>query len=220
MAAGANWTFDQERAPVFEAVYRDLQAYARYDLDRSPLTPDRSRLRRALGVVEVLWGSQCALAAVLYRFKVWGRRHRLPLLPRLADKLNQALFRVYIGDRVEIGAGLYINHGQVAIDGLVRIGEECTVSPFVTIGLSNSVRNWGSLGQGPWIGDGVHIGTGARILGPVRVGHGVRVGANAVVITDVPDRCTAVGVPARVLAPAEERYPPPDVGVLPAPASR
>ena len=204
---------------MFETLYRDLQTYARFDLDESPLTPDRSRLRRAVGVVEVLWGSQCALVAVLYRFKIWGRRRRLPLLPRLADKLNQALFRVYIGDKVEIGPGLYINHGHVAIDGVVRIGADCTVSPFVTIGLSNSVRHWGSLGQGPWIGDGVHIGTGARILGPVRVGHSVRIGANAVVITDVPDRCTAVGVPARVLAPAEERYPPPGLEEPLAPAT-
>ena len=50
----------------------------------------------------------------------------------------------------------------------------------------------------PQIGDRVDIGAGAKLLGPIRIGNDVLIGANAVVLTDVPDNCIAVGVPARV----------------------
>jgi serine O-acetyltransferase len=194
---------------MFETVHRDLMTYAAFEFPEASLMHRRSRLLNLWGMIRVLWQSQCALAVVLFRFKVWGKRHHLPLLPALADRLNHALFHVYLGDYVEAEGGLYINHGHVVVDGFVHIGGGTTISPFVTIGLSNSVRNWGSLPQGPTIGRNVHIGTGAKILGPVTIGDGARIGANAVVIADVPAGCTAVGMPARVLAPLHERYPPP-----------
>ena len=55
-------------------------------------------------------------------------------------------------------------------------------------------------GAAPVIGSGVYIGAGAKVLGGVRVGDGARIGANAVVLRDVPAGCTAVGVPAHVIA--------------------
>ncbi|MBE7519120.1 MAG: hypothetical protein HS107_07715 [Thermoflexaceae bacterium] len=88
-------------------------------------------------------------------------------------------------------------HGNVVIDGHVRIGPLCTISPFVTVGLDTGGPD--SSIAGPTIGRNVFIGTGAKLLGPIRVGDNARIGANAVVLTDVPDNCTAVGVPARVL---------------------
>ncbi len=51
---------------------------------------------------------------------------------------------------------------------------------------------------GPAIGNGVDIGAGAKVLGRIRIGDGVCIGANAVVITDVPADCIAVGVPATI----------------------
>lgn len=55
----------------------------------------------------------------------------------------------------------------------------------------------------PIIGDNVIIGTGARILGNVRIGNNVKIGANSVVLTDIPDNCLAVGVPARIIRKEE-----------------
>jgi len=57
----------------------------------------------------------------------------------------------------------------------------------------------------PSVGDDVIIGAGAALLGPIRVGNRVKIGANAVVNTDLPDDCTAVGVPARVVRLAGKR---------------
>ena len=56
-------------------------------------------------------------------------------------------------------------------------------------------------GLAPVIGSRVYIGAGAKILGKVIIGNGVRIGANAVVLCDVPDNSTAVGIPARIITP-------------------
>jgi serine O-acetyltransferase len=89
--------------------------------------------------------------------------------------------------------GIYVMHGQVVVDGLVRIGHGAVIGPFVTIGLR--AGNF----LGPTIEPGVQIGTGAKILGPVQVGAGAQIGANAVVVDDVAPGETVVGIPARPL---------------------
>ena len=73
------------------------------------------------------------------------------------------------------------------------IGKNCTLRHGVTIGNRQAVDDV------PVIGDHVDIGAGAKILGKIRIGNNVSIGANAVVITDVPDNHIAVGVPARIL---------------------
>ena len=77
--------------------------------------------------------------------------------------------QVAIGDPVVVQPGVYIPHGQVVVDGMVEVGTEVALLPFVTVGLRA-----GSV-QGPTIGPGATIGTGAKVLGPVRVGAGARV---------------------------------------------
>lgn len=139
-----------------------------------------------------------AQVVLIYRLQAWLRRRGIPLLPNLCRRLTMLLAGVSIGDRVEIGPGLLLNHGHVVIDGTTRIGPFCSIAPFVTIGLNTGGPDV-SL-DGPTIGRFVFIGSGAKILGPVTVGDNARIGANAVVISDVPANATAVGVPARVIA--------------------
>ncbi len=99
--------------------------------------------------------------------------------------------QVCIGDPVIIGPGLYLAHGQVVIDGLVRIGQRTVIFPWSTIGLR--AGNW----TGPTIGNSVTIGSGARVLGAISIGDGANIGANAVVLDDVSKGSTVVGMPAR-----------------------
>jgi len=99
------------------------------------------------------------------------------------------------------GARLGLAHdanGIILSQGVV-IGDDCTIFQQVTIGTIN-----GDL-RSPVIGDRVFIGAGAKILGPVTIGNDAMIGANAVVIRDVADGATAVGVPARVILPGERR---------------
>jgi serine O-acetyltransferase len=138
------------------------------------------------------------LPVALFRLRAHLLRWNMPVLPYVCELLSTAIWHITIGRRVEIGPGLMIAHGHVVIDAVVKIGRDCIIGPWVTIGLSGS-RRWGFDSRGPIIGDRVYIGTGAKVLGPITVGDGARIGANAVVIDDVPAGATVVGAPARVV---------------------
>lgn len=167
------------------------------EIPERPWTANRwARLKRWMLIAFV----ESWLAVWLFRVKMALLRARVPALPGVCDMLSRALFGVQIGNRAEIGPGLMITHGNVVIDGRVRIGRRCQINPWVTIGLSNS-KKLGFSVDGPTIGDYVHIGTGAKVLGPVNIGDYARIGANAVVVHDVPPYTTVVGIPARTVVP-------------------
>jgi serine O-acetyltransferase len=93
-----------------------------------------------------------------------------------------------------IGPGLFVAHGQNTILSAERIGANLQVHQGVTGG-------WDYRGpRRPIIGDDVFIGAGAKVLGAVTIGNRARIGANAVVMRDVPDGATIVGVPGRILS--------------------
>jgi serine O-acetyltransferase len=144
---------------------------------------------RALAIADVLLNTRVGGIALFRAKRALYRRH-IPLLPALLDRIAILLYNVNLGDYTEIDGGLYLPHGNVVVDGLVRIGRNCVIGPWVTIGTRGSVA-------GPHIGDDVFIGTGAKILGAIHVGDRARIGANAVVLEDVPPDVTVAGVPAR-----------------------
>lgn len=143
-------------------------------------------------------------AIMIYRLQVYFFDRGLSPVATVLSRLNHTLFGVSIGHHVRAGGGLYFAHGHVVMDGVIRIGRNLQVAPFVTLGLSNSGQRPFSL-EGPTIGDNVNVGTGAKVLGAISVGDGAKVGANAVVVRDVPAGYTALGVPARNLPPHAER---------------
>ena len=145
-----------------------------------------------------IWFGMAFVPVALFRIRNQLLRRNVPLLPYFCDMLSTALWHVSIGRHVTAGEGLLFPHGHVVVDGVVNIGRNCVINPWVTIGLSNS-RNLGFSLYGPTIGDGVQIGTGAKVLGPITVGDNARIGANAVVIEDVPAGATVVGAPARIV---------------------
>jgi serine O-acetyltransferase len=151
----------------------------------------RSRADATLEILRLMWTSDAFLAQALYRVKARLQAVGVPILPRVAHRLAMAIAQVSIGDPVIVHPGVYIVHGQVVIDGITEIHSGTVIGPFVTIGLRA-----GDL-VGPTVERGVSIGTGAKVLGRLRVGAGARIGANAVIIDDVAEGTTAVGVPAR-----------------------
>ena len=131
---------------------------------------------------------------IWYRLMQAARRWRLVPFEMLFNRLNTAFCGCVIGRGAEFGPGFVLVHAQgVVINGAVRGGSGVILEHQVTIGAERR--------QSPVIGDDVFVGAGARIIGPVVVGSGSRIGANAVVLRDVPDGATAVGVPARIVAP-------------------
>jgi serine O-acetyltransferase len=143
--------------------------------------------------------SDSFLAQVCYRAKAACQACRVPLIPRILHRLAIMTGQVCIGDPVVVQPGVYIPHGQIVVDGIVEVGEGVVLFPFVTVGLISGTM------RGPVIGARATIGSGAKIIGPVRVGAHARVGANSVVLSDVPEDTTVVGVPARPVI-SEQAY--------------
>jgi serine O-acetyltransferase len=92
----------------------------------------------------------------------------------------------------DIGPGLFIQHGFATIIAAKSIGKDCWINQQVTIGYSNKTDT-------PELGDNVVVNAGAKIIGKVKVGKNSIVGANAVVVKNIPDNCTVVGVPAYII---------------------
>ena len=101
-----------------------------------------------------------------------------------------------------IGRGLVIDHGSgVVIGETAEIGDNCTIYQGVTLG--GTGKDEGK--RHPTLGNNVMVGSGAKILGPVCIGDNVKVAAGAVVLTELPENSTAVGIPAKVVRVGGER---------------
>lgn len=98
------------------------------------------------------------------------------------------------------GPGLCINHSEaVVVNGFARVGSNCRINAGVNIGSFGRYDGKSAEDNAPAIGNNVYIGPGAKIFGKIRIGDNVAIGANAVVLKDVPDNATVVGVPGRIL---------------------
>lgn len=113
---------------------------------------------------------------------------------KVYQKIIRLLFSAEIPYSVEIGKGVDFKHGGlgVVIHEKAIIGENTIIFQNVTIGGMPD-------GGVPRIGTNVYIGSGAVILGGIVVGDNVKIGANAVVLEDIPNNCTAVGIPATII---------------------
>lgn len=143
-----------------------------------------------------------ALWAVLnYRFGVWSLHLKSPPLRWITSKLyglHAFIILITSGIRINreatIGKDFHLIHsGNTSIHPRSVIGDRCGIQQDVTLG--TTVERNGA----PILGDDVYVGAGAKILGPVKIGDGARIAANSLVISDVPENTTAIGVPARVM---------------------
>jgi serine acetyltransferase len=110
------------------------------------------------------------------------------------DAFNNASMGTDLGFGASFASPPLLMHGLygIIISHLARIGKNCTIHHQVTIAYGKDKR-------AATIGDNCLIGTGAKIIGDVTIGNNVKIGANAVVVKNIPDNCTAVGVPAHII---------------------
>ena len=135
------------------------------------------------------------------RFGQWRMRIQPKLIRAPLSLLYRALFRycrniygIELPYSVQLGRRVIIEHqAGIVVHGSAVIGDDCILRQGVTIGNVSMDRPL----EAPTIGDRVNIGAGAKILGPVCIGNDAVIGANAVVLDDVPDGMTVVGIPAR-----------------------
>jgi len=124
---------------------------------------------------------------------------------RWLSYLSRMFTQIDIHPGATIGRRFFIDHGcGVVIGETAEVGNDVTLYHGVTLG----GVSWNAGKRHPTLCDGVMIGAGAKILGPVTVGRDARVGANSVVIHDIPESMTVVGIPGRVVLPEDQRRQP------------
>lgn len=135
-------------------------------------------------------------AVVLYRLHRFFCKIGLGFISGLFIEMNRLFNGCVIGLKAEFGPGLVIMHPNgIVINSEVRGGENIVIESGVVIG---AARN-GIPVEAPALGNNIFIGSGAKILGGIKIGNNTKIGANAVVLKDVPDGATAVGIPAKII---------------------
>ena len=131
-------------------------------------------------------------AVRLYRRANWFYRHNMKFIARFISQRARHKTGIEIHPGATIGKGLFIDHGMgVVIGETAEIGDYCTIYQNVTLG--GTGKDHGKRHPN------VLVGSGAKVLGPFKVGDNARIAAGAVVLTEVPENATAVGVPARIV---------------------
>src|SRR5277367_774829 len=135
-------------------------------------------------------------AVWFYRINHWLWNHHFFLLGRWLSQVARWLTGVEIHPGAQIGRRLFIDHGLgVVIGETAVVGDDVTLYQGVTLGGTGKERGK----RHPTLLDHVVAGGGAKILGDITVGRNCRVGAGSVVLRDVPDDSTVVGVPGHII---------------------
>ena len=141
-------------------------------------------------------------AVIYHRVAHFFYRHRCFFLARWISQHARKKTGIEIHPGATIGCRLVIDHGMgIVIGETAEIGDDVLLYQCVTLGGTGKDKGK----RHPTIGDNVMIGSGAKILGPFKVGSGSRIASNAVVLSEVPEDATAVGVPARIVRVGGEK---------------
>ena len=155
-----------------------------------------SRDPAARNILEVMILYPGFHAVVFHRIAHFFYCRRLFFLARLISQLSRFLTGIEIHPGARIGKGLFIDHGMgIVIGETAEIGDDCTIYHNVTLG--GTGHDTGK--RHPTLGNNVLVATGAKVLGPITIGDNARIGANAVVLKNVEENATVVGVPGKMV---------------------
>src|SRR5690554_4227259 len=168
-------------------MFRELLNDARAIAQRDPA---------AKSVAEVVLLYSGFHALVMHRIAHFFYKKKLFFIARFISQLSRFITGIEIHPGAKIGTGLFIDHGMgIVIGETAEIGDNCTIYHGVTLG--GTGKETGK--RHPTIGNNVMISAGAKILGPFKVGDNSKIGAGSVVLSEVPENCTVVGVPGRIV---------------------
>ncbi len=156
-------------------------------------------------------------ALIFHRLSHYLWNKKFFFLARFVSHIARFLTGIEIHPGAKIGRRFFIDHGMgVVIGETAEIGDDVTIYHGVTLGGTS----WRKGKRHPTIGNNVVIGAGAKILGPIVIGNNCLIGAGSVVVKDVPDDSTVVGVPGRITYRGEtkvkidEKLPDPEAQVI------
>ena len=177
----------QKLGSTASAICREIAEEVRAVKERDPAA--KSDLE-----VLLLYSGVHAILAYRVSHKLYLSRHYLPA--RAVSQLARFITGIEIHPGATIGKNLFIDHGSgVVIGETTEIGDNCTLYQGVTLG--GTGKDVGK--RHPTLGNNVLVGAGAKVLGPFTIADNAKIAANAVVLKEVPENSTAVGIPARVV---------------------
>ena len=168
---------------LFAFIREDIDAV----LDRDPAAKNRVEVVLLYSGLHALWG---------YRVHHWLWIHGRTFLARALSQVARLITGIEIHPGAQIGKRFFVDHGMgVVIGETTIVGDDVTLYQGVTLG--GTGKETGK--RHPTIRNNVVIGAGARVLGNITIGENSRVGAGSVVLRDVPDNSTVVGVPGHIV---------------------
>ncbi|WP_026377228.1 serine O-acetyltransferase [Aestuariibacter salexigens] len=168
---------------MFTRIREDIKSV----FDRDPAARNSFEVLTSYPGLHAIW-----LHRLSHKFWRWG----LKWLARMLSTFGRWTTGIEIHPGAQIGRRFFIDHGMgVVIGETAEIGDDVTLYHGVTLGGTS----WQAGKRHPTLKNKVVIGAGAKILGPITIGEGAKVGSNSVVVKDVPDGATAVGIPGRVV---------------------
>jgi len=156
-------------------------------LERDPAAKSRFEVMLCYPGLHALW---------THRLSHWLWMHGLRVLPRFISEVSRFWKGIDIHPGARIGCRLFIDHGCGVVIGETSIvGDDVTLYQGVTLGGTGKEQGQ----RHPTIRNRVIVGAGAKILGNIVIGQNCRIGAGSVVLSDIPDNSTVVGVPGRIV---------------------
>lgn len=167
----------------FSRVREELTAV----LERDPAAQSRLEALLCYPGLHALWA---------HRISHWLWGHRIRVLARFISEVSRFLTGIDIHPGARIGRRLFVDHGSGVVIGETSIvADDVTLYQGVTLGGTGKEKGQ----RHPTIRSGVIVGAGAKILGNIVIGENCRIGAGSVVLSDIPDNSTVVGVPGHIV---------------------
>lgn len=168
----------------------------RYDLNKVMENDPAARSK-----IEVFLLYPTIHALIAYRISHYLYINKLFFLARLISQISRFFTGIEIHPGAKIGRGLVIDHGMgVVIGETAEIGDNVLLYHGVTLGGTGKDKGK----RHPTVGNNAVIGAGAKVLGPIYIGSNSKIGANSVVLNNVPEGATAVGIPAKNIIKIKE----------------
>ena len=169
-----------------------------FDHIRADFKIIRERDPAARGWLEIICCYPGFQALSLHRLShsLWRSTLPMKLAARCLSQIGRSLTGIEIHPGARIGRSVFIDHGMgVVIGETAEIGNRCLLYQGVTLG--GTGKEGGK--RHPTLAENVVVGAGAKVLGAIQIGANTRIGAGSVVVRDVEEDCTVVGIPGRVI---------------------
>ena len=150
----------------------------------------------ATNILTVILLYQGFHALVFHRLAHFLYKYKLMFFARLVSQLARHITGIEIHPGATIGRRLFMDHGMgIVIGETAIVGDDCTIYHQVTLGGTGKER----LKRHPTLKNNVIVGSGSKVLGNILIGENVKIGANSVVLKDIEDNVTVVGIPGKVI---------------------